>query len=179
VALPGATAEETCPPGTYSDGFGATECTIAPAGTFVAGAGAMDPIPCPGATEPGLTECPEVVAVPVLESDAESAGSRSVAWWVGGLSLVLAAGGAGFVLLQRRTGVLVAGGPGTSGVDGALVGLPGLDTTVTDLAVVSATGPRPWPDAKSEAQPDVLEWDEALDGRMDGDETTPPPDPRA
>jgi hypothetical protein len=59
------------------------------------------------------------------------------------------------------------------------VGLPGLDTTVTDLAVVSATGPRPWPDAKSEAQPDVLEWDEALDGRMDGDETTPPPDPRA
>ena len=179
VALPGASAEEPCPPGTYSDGFGATECTIAPAGTFVAGAGAMDPIPCPGATEPGLTECPEVVAVPVLEADAESAGSRSVAWWVGGLLLVLTAGGAGFVLLQRRTGVLVAGGPGTSGADGALVGLPGLDTTVTDLAVESAIGPRPWPDTKSEAQPDVLEWDEALDGRMDGDETTPPPDPRA
>ncbi|MDA2984135.1 MAG: hypothetical protein O2980_03195, partial [Actinomycetota bacterium] len=179
VALPGATAEETCPPGTYSDGFGATECTVAPAGTFVAGAGAMDPVPCPGATEPGLSECPEVLAVPVLERDAEPAGSRSVAWWVGGLLLVLTAGGAGFVLLQRRTGVLVAGGPGTSGAEGALVGLPGLDTTVTDLSVASGTGPRPWPDAEPAVRLDVLEWDEALDGRMDGDETTPPPNPQA
>ena len=115
----------------------------------------MDPVPCPGAMETGMTVCPEVqVAAPPAEQLADPEGRTSVWWWIGGLTLVLAAGGAGFVLVQRRTGAL--------------------DTTSSDLRAVDpgrATDP-----AASSGAPDVLEWDEALDGVLD-DEQDPPPNP--
>ena len=127
----------------------------------------MDPTPCPGATEPGATECPETVAAPVIDEVLEPTGTTSVWWWVGGLALVLAAGGAGFVLLQRRTGALAAAVDAGSGMTAStMTAIPGLDT--------AASAPTP---AASSSAPDVLEWDEALDGRPD-DENGPPPAPQ-
>ena len=163
VADAGATAEEPCPAGTFSDTFGATACTPAPVGSYVATTGAMDPAPCPGATEPGATECPETVAAPEAQSVVEPDSSTSVGWWIGGLVLVLAAGGAGFVLVQRRTGILTASVDGAAGAGpSTLTRLRGLDTTAAPAA--PAVPPAP----------EVLEWDEALDGRPDDD---PPPQP--
>ena len=179
VAQPGATAETPCPAGTYSDDFGATECTPAPIGTYVAQVGAMDPMPCPGAMEPGMTECPEVIAAPAIEAVLDPASSTPVWWWIVGLTLAVAAGGAGFVLLQRRTGALDA----AVSLDGAgaatLTDLPGIDATRTDMGGVTPTAPTApaAPTAPTApAAPDVLEWDEALDGRPD--ELEPPPAPR-
>ena len=175
VASPGATAEEPCPAGTFSDGFGATECTPAPVGTFVAEVGAMDPVPCPGAMETGMTVCPEaeVAALPT-EQLADPDGRTSVWWWIGGLTLVLAAGGAGFVLVQRRTGALDATVTVASAGAATLTDLTGIDTTSSDLRAVDP-GWAPDP-AASSGVPDVLEWDEALDGVLD-DEQDPPPNP--
>jgi len=161
VALAGATAAEPCPPGSFSDGFGATECTIAPVGTFVSTAGAMDPMPCPGATEPGLTICPELIATPAVGETPEPSSGTPVWVWAVGLLLALGAGGAGFVVLQRRSGALLDADPGPS-------------------VAREATPPaRPWadPSLASGHSADVLEWDEALDGGPE-DAAGPPPDPR-
>jgi hypothetical protein len=173
VAGSGATAEVSCPPGTFSDGFGASVCTPAPVGTFVAGPGAMDPLPCPGATEPGLTSCPEdLSATTAVVADAPA--SRSMWWWSAGLAFVLAAGGGAFLLLQRRTGALVTWQDG-SGRDLSGTGaahLAGLDTDVQE-AVVDRIGQPP---SSSAASVDVIEWDEAIDGVLD-DGPEPPPSP--
>jgi hypothetical protein len=171
VAEAGATAQEPCPIGTYSDGFGATECTLAPVGTFVGAVGAMDPVPCPGAMEPGMIECPEVLALPAIEAALEPAGQRPLWWWFGGLTVVLAAGGAGFVLVQRRTGALAASVTAAGASEATLTDLPGIDATRTDLAPTTASPTTATPPVT--AAPDVLEWDEALDGDLD-----PPPAPR-
>jgi hypothetical protein len=170
VAEPGATAETPCPAGTYSDDFGATECTPAPIGTFVAQVGAMDPMPCPGAMESGMTECPEVIAMPAVEEILDPTSSTPVWWWIVGLTLAVAAGGAGFVLVQRRTGALDAAVSFDGAGAATLTDLPGIDATRMDLPAVAPTAPT------APAAPDVLEWDEALDGRPD--EQGPPPAPR-
>jgi hypothetical protein len=122
----------------------------------------MDPTPCPGATEPGLTVCPEdLSATPAV--DEASSGGASLWWWIGGLLLVLAAGGGGFLLLQRRTGMLVPDGEMLEDPEGTH--LTGLDATAVGPVVAEPV------------TPDVLEWDEAIDGTL-GDETEPPPAPR-
>jgi hypothetical protein len=178
VAESGATAQTPCPAGTYSDTFGATECTPAPVGTFVAQVGAMDPMPCPGATEPGMTECPEVIAMPVIEAVVEPTPSTPVWWWIVGLTLAVAVGGAGFVLVQRRTGALDAAVSFEGAGAATLTDLPGIDATWTDMQAVASTEPAaPHAPAAPAAAPDALEWDEALDGRLDDQE--PPPAPRA
>jgi len=152
VAGAGATAEEQCSPGTYSDSFGATACLPAPVGTFVAGSGAMDPVLCPGALEPGLTSCPDELAAAPEPAETTS-GATPWWWWAGGLALVLAAGGGAgaFLLLRRRAGSFA----GTEGMAG--------------------------PSSAPPASPvEVLEWDEALDGGLDGaldDEPQPPSAP--
>lgn len=171
VAEAGATAEEPCPAGSYSDTFGATECTPAPVGSYVATTGAMDPVPCPGATEPGLTVCPEAAAAPLPVTTDVSTDGTPVWWWVAGLALVLAAGGAGFVLVQRRTGALVAD-VGPSAGRSTLTRLRGIDTT--DVGGVPVAPPS----AGATGVPEVLEWDEALDGRPAPEDEEPPPDPR-
>jgi hypothetical protein len=160
-----------CPIGTFSDGFGATECTQAPVGTFVGSMGAMDPEPCPGAMATGMSECPEVLALPAVQTALDPSGRASSWWWFGGLALAVAVGGAGFVLIQRRTGVLAASVSVADASDATLTHLPGLDATHPDLGATTAA-------ARS---PAVLEWDEALDGVFDeggSQEEGPPPAPR-
>jgi hypothetical protein len=179
VAGPGATAEVPCPIGTYSDEFGATECTPAPVGTFVGSIGAMDPVPCPGAMEPGMSECPELLALPAVEAALDPAGRTSVWWWFGGLTLALAAGGAGFVLIQRRTGAFAASVSTADASATTLTDLPGLDATRHDLRATAPWTTAATPPAVGDA-PAVLEWDEALDGPRDDprEESDPPPAPR-
>jgi hypothetical protein len=154
----GSTAEVPCPPGTISDAFGAESCTPAPIGTFVSEAGAMDPTPCPGATEAGLDRCPEVVVIATPAGVEEQAAPTPIWRWVGGLLLVLAAAGGGLLALQRRTGLLSdadvpqdPAGAATASSDPAVRAPSSVSPPVSTMPTATQA-------------PDVLEWDEALDG---------------
>jgi hypothetical protein len=124
----------------------------------------MDPLPCPGATEPGLTTCPEDLSATAI-AVGDASGPASLWRWSAALALVLAAGGGAFLVLQRRTGLLA------SGVGTALEGNAHLSSQDT-ASQHPATGAAPW----ASMAPDVIEWDEALDGTFD-DGPEPPPSP--
>jgi hypothetical protein len=129
----------------------------------------MDPLPCPGAKEPGLTSCPEdLLAITAVVADAPD--GTSVWWWFAVLAFVLAAGGGAFLLLQRRTGVLATAQGSLMGdfSDTGSVHLSGLDTDLHD--------PVGSPRAPSSPSSAVIEWDEAIDGVL-GPESEPPPAP--
>jgi hypothetical protein len=75
--------------------------------------------------------------------------------------------------VQRRTGMLGADVPGAEPTDSDL---PGIDTTVIGQPAVTRVASRQ-SGVPPVTEPDVIEWDEALDGRLDDDGTGPPATP--
>jgi hypothetical protein len=106
-----------------------------------------------GKTYEVLVEMLDEPAAAAPEPAETTSGATPWWWWAGGLALVLAAGGGAgaFLLLRRRAGSFA----GTEGMAG--------------------------PSSAPPASPvEVLEWDEALDGGLDGaldDEPQPPSAP--
>jgi hypothetical protein len=180
VAEVGATAEEPCPVGTYSDGFGAVACTPAPVGTYVPVAGTADPLPCASATSEGATSCDDAgtdeaaAAVPILaESTGADAGGSG---WVIAVVALAVALLVGFLHLQGV--IAVPGLPGGPGVD--RVRRP----SAADRRRVRPVDRRgrpaaPASPARSTAGSEVLEWSE-YDPALDDvpPDTEPPVPPR-
>jgi hypothetical protein len=156
AAGPGATVEEECPPGTYSDVFGGSVCSIAPAGTFVAGPGGIDPVPCETAVTPGAAVCAPPVAAATAAPTAASGSSSGSTMLLIVLGLVMAVGVVAVVILQRLRPDLL---PRAS--------RSGTGTIPTASPRAPSVGRQPGDDG-------TLEWDEAFDDP----DTEPPPAPR-